>query len=51
VDGAGSAGANAAAEFRTGKVQLVANDPKERRLRLDVDLANRSIYLQKDCHY
>jgi hypothetical protein len=48
MHGAGSASADTAAELCACKVQLIANDPQERRVGLDVDVVRDAIYFQMD---
>ena len=43
MHGAGAALRDAAAEFRTGHSEFVADDPKQRRLRLDVERIRLSV--------
>jgi hypothetical protein len=44
--GAGPASGDSAAEFRTGQIQLVAKDPEQWRVQLDVKLVDRTVYVQ-----
>jgi hypothetical protein len=44
--GAGPASGDSTAEFRTGQIQLVAKDPEQWRVRLDVKLVDRTVYVQ-----
>ena len=43
MHGAGAAHRNAAAEFGAGQSQFVADDPEQRRLRLDVELMRLAV--------
>src|SRR5689334_19956670 len=48
VHRAGSAQADAAAVLRPGKIELSPQHPEQRHLRLDVDAAGATIYVQLD---
>jgi hypothetical protein len=50
MDGAGAAERHAAAEFRAGHTQHVAEHPQERRVAVDVDRAIGSIDLDGEGH-
>ena len=50
VHGAGAAGRDAAAELRARQPERLAQDPQQRRVRLDVQRAGPTIHRQRDRH-
>ncbi len=50
MNGASSALRDAAAEFGAGKPQFIADDPEQRRIRLDLEGVLHTIYLQLERH-
>jgi hypothetical protein len=48
VDRAATALRDTAAEFRTGQVQLVADDPQQRRIGRNVDFAALAVHGNRD---
>jgi len=50
VDGAGAAGANAAAELRTQNSKAVPQGPEQGRARLDIGLLGLAVHIQTVGH-